>query len=214
MFMEVGRTYARIFGSHIDEDVMAQRFITCMSTHPNKTFADKALDWRIENKIAGVEISKIKDRYAVIEDEIRRDGGDTSPDTATGLLAGARIGQRSGKARDGQQQGTSRDCWHKEKCRRKNCQFDHPTGWDPAKAAADHSNQLRNRAGGGATCWGCGKKGHLKRDCPEAEDTGDRANNRAAVDHPNADAGGGVAAPPGGAAPISPQRTGEEKSAR
>ena len=150
--MEVNRKYTRIFTTPIDEDVLVQRFIACMSTHPDKTFAKKALNWRIEGKIAGVEISKIKDRYAVIEDELRRDGGDTSPDTAIGLLTGARIGQRSGNTRDGQQQGTSRDCWHKEKCRRKNCPFDHPTGWDPAKAAADHSNQLRNRAGGGSTC--------------------------------------------------------------
>jgi len=76
-FMEVNRKYTRIFTTPIDGDVMVQRFIACMSTHPDKTFAKKALDWRIEGKIAGVEISKIiiKDRYAVIEDELRRDGG-------------------------------------------------------------------------------------------------------------------------------------------
>ena len=74
-FMEVNRKYTRIFTTPIDEDVLVQRFIACMSTHPDKTFAKKALNWRIEGKIAGVEISKIKDRYAVIEDELRRDGG-------------------------------------------------------------------------------------------------------------------------------------------
>ena len=73
--MEVNRKYTRIYTTPIDEDVMVQRFIACMSTHPDKTFAKKALNWRIEGKIAGVEISKIKDRYAVIEDELRRDGG-------------------------------------------------------------------------------------------------------------------------------------------
>ena len=38
LYTEAGRTYARIFGCHIDEDLMVQRFIACMNTHPDKTF--------------------------------------------------------------------------------------------------------------------------------------------------------------------------------